>query len=409
MDLTLKRVGFSALLAAAVLLPLRKPAKVAAPRPTNNQSARFDTISWRYRTAHIAWSAFDLRDSALALLATMPDSATQPTVAWRGFDGTPNSPMGDSLIAQFWHRIGVTHASARTAILIYNAQVYQTPRYEGALIKRDGGQISCVAIIPGHLKPNGQASISEYDLNEPIAPCALIAAFGAPGAGVGEWLATTRFAAAQSNRWMWLTTTQEERRAGAPWVEWYSTNENDWMAGIPRWVTTVGALEVGTRAMLPYDIGGAALHCIAGEQSSCVTGVLRPALRFPGPAAMPPDLTQSSQPSRGDVVTVETVRPPARGFTAALITEFGREKFQRFWSSDLAFEPAFQAAFGESLGSWTARWSRQGWLASGEARYMSADITLGVTLKPSWLLTSAFWSVVALAIAGRVATRRTTA
>jgi hypothetical protein len=161
--------------------------------------------------------------------------------------------------------------------------------------------------------------------------------------------------------------------------------------------------------MLPYDIGGAALHCIAGEQPACVTGVLHPALEFPAATAMPPDLTQTAWRSRLDVVTVETVRPPNAAFVSALITEFGRDKFQRFWSSDQPFEQAFQAAFGESLGRWTARWSRQRWLASGEARYMSADITLGVTLKPTWPLLAVAWTAVGLAIAGAVARRRTTA
>jgi hypothetical protein len=410
MDVNLKRVGFGALLAAAVLLPLRKSATVVAVRTTNEQSARYDTLLSRYHTAHLAWSAFDLRDSAIALLARIPDSTTRPVVAWRGFGDATNSAMADSLIEHFWRRIGAMHPSVRTAVMVYNAQRYPMPRYEGALVRREGGTISCVAIVPGHLKSDGQLFVSDYELDGPIAPCALIAAFGAPGTGVGDWLAETRFAAAQSNRWLLPHAGPDDWHGGAPWVQWLnSTKEYGWADGIPRWVTTVGALDVGTGAMLPYDMGGAALHCIAGERADCVTGVLHSALRFPAPVVMPSDLTQGVRRSLQDAVTVETVRPPSPGFTSALITTFGRDKFQRFWSSELPFEQAFQAAFGESLGSWTARWSRASWQTSGEARYMSANVTLGVTLKPSWLLLSAVWSIVAVAIAGRVAQRRTAA
>lgn len=410
MELILKRTAFGALVAAAVLLPSRKPATLVAAEATNDRSARYDTLAWKYRAAQNSWIAFDLNDSAVAVMAGMKRVAGRPEILWRGFGGLAPSTVADSLVDARWKELGALHANARVAIMVYNAQPYKATPYEGALVTRDGDQIDCVAIAPGHRASSGQASVWEYEFDKSISPCLLVAAFGPPGRGVGDWLAATRYASAQSNQWLQSSRASTAGRFAAPWVEWLNSAPRDnWFNGVPRWVNTIGALEVGTGTMLPYEMGGAALHCIAGEEAACVTGVLHPALDFPLPDAMPVELTQDVTRSSRALTTVESVRPPQRAFVSALITTFGREKFQRFWSSDLPLEQAFQAAFGESLGHWTARWSHDAWSNSVEARYMAADITLGVTLKPSWLLAAAVWSALGLAIAGAVARRRTAA
>ena len=99
--------------------------------------------------------------------------------------------------------------------------------------------------------------------------------------------------------------------------------------------------------------------------------------------------------------------PPRLEGLAALITEFGRERFQKFWAADRSFEAAFQDAFGESLGTWTAGWAAREWRGTYEAQHLNADILLGVTLKPSWLPLTIGWTLVALLVAAWVARRRT--
>ena len=42
-----------------------------------------------------------------------------------------------------------------------------------------------------------------------------------------------------------------------------------------------------------------------------------------------------------------------------LESEFGRERFARFWRSDQSVDDAFLAAFGESIESWTMRWAQR--------------------------------------------------
>ena len=123
---------------------------------------------------------------------------------------------------------------------------------------------------------------------------------------------------------------------------------------------------------------------------------------------MPPELTLTAYwTERPRAVTLATVRPPSPAMISAMITEFGRERFQKFWSSDQPFEPAFRAAFGESLGSWSARWAHQRWLGTFEAKKVNPDVLLGVTLEPSAVLAVLIWTMVGLAIAAWVARRRT--
>jgi len=70
-------------------------------------------------------------------------------------------------------------------------------------------------------------------------------------------------------------------------------------------------------------------------------------------------------------------------------------------------EQAFQDAFGESLGDWTARWAAREWEASFLAKYRGPRILLGVTLEPTWPFVVIAWTGVALLIASWVARRRT--
>jgi hypothetical protein len=45
-------------------------------------------------------------------------------------------------------------------------------------------------------------------------------------------------------------------------------------------------------------------------------------------------------------------------FLSDLVRAQGRERFARFWRSELPVDSAFAAAFGEAIGDWTAQWQR---------------------------------------------------
>lgn len=404
MGIVIKRIGFGALLLAAILLPLRKEQSVNTTLTAADRWQRVNALEMLRHRAHYSWTAFALRDSAKAMLAAGQARADRPRIVFRGFAGAANGEA-DTIVAALWHRIGPTNPSVRTAVLIYNIHAYDNPAFLGALITENGVHTDCVAVTPADADGDGRPRLWHHDVNQALAPCALLAAFGAPGAGVATWLAATRFSAASSNGW--LAREPFPSRQG-PWVQWLDVDlHRVWDNELLTWMVRTGTLDVALLMRPPYAFGASGLRCIVGDQPSCVTSVLHSASAWPSATEMPADLTLSSSEARPDSITVGTVRPPQYNMVAALISDYGRARFQKFWSSNQPFEVAFHDAFGETLGAWTARWAKREWLASFEAQYRSPNIVLGVTLQPSWPLLVAGWTGLALAVAASVARRRT--
>ena len=238
-----------------------------------------------------------------------------------------------------------------------------------------------------------------------MAPCALLAAFGRPGVGVASWLDSTRYAAALSDDWLIKDPLEQP---DGPWVEWNdSGDDRQPLNRILGWLNVFGLIDIASQLHPPYNYGAAGLRCINGDRLLCVTSALHSAIALPAASLIPAELTVAPWRTRPEPTSIGTVRPPTPGMISALIVEHGRERFQKFWMSDRPFEAAFQDAFGESLGTWMARWSRQQWLGTFRAKQFGPGILLGVTLKPSWLPPIVGWSVLALAIAAMVAKRRT--
>lgn len=406
MGVTMKRLGFGALALAAVLLPMRKPTTAETPLPAANRGARLDTLSMSRHVAHMAWTAFELRDSAMATLKTLPPPGSRPFVSWRGFSGAVTNTQADSIVASLWPVIGAGDAHVRTSVLIYNRGHYAAPAYNGALITRHDSVTDCVAISPGRLGPKGEPWVWKDELDDALAPCAVLAAFGPPGASVGSWLEATRYSSVYSNQWL---VHRRDTMTAAPWIAWSNWRRSDTYPDGPLFsaMDKVGVLNLALLMRPEYDFGATGLRCIVGMERDCVEGVLHSSLTYPSANVMPADLTQVGWRTYLEAKNVGTVRPPSRALVSAMITDFGREKFQKFWSSDQPFEAAFQSAFGETLGAWTARWAAHDWRNSDEARHGNPEILLGVTLRPSWLLITIGWSILALAIAAGVARRRT--
>jgi hypothetical protein len=58
----------------------------------------------------------------------------------------------------------------------------------------------------------------------------------------------------------------------------------------------------------------------------------------------------------------------------------GRERFQRFWTSDKAPAEAFQAAFGRDIGAWTVEWAQDSYGVRGRGPAVSASSALVAAL-----------------------------
>ena len=342
MGLTFKRVALGALVLLAVLLPLRKPTQTQTQftRSTGSRSLRLDSLNWSHHLAALSWLAFDLDSTAGTLPPAPSGHGPLLVVAWHGFGPVAANTTADSTVADLWQRIGTTDPRVSTAVLVYHLTDYGTSAFTGARITSHDGHTACVALAPGYVHAGEDVKLWHAprvwtsELADALAPCALLAAFGPPGAGVGAWLTTTRYAAAQSNSWLIPRTPKFTM---TPWAEWENTSTRQ---GSPddfsSAMSTVGLLELSRLIRPPYDMGATGIRCIVGSEPDCVAGVLHPSITLPSVDVMPTDITLAPWRARSDTTTIGTVRPAAPNLVAAMITEFGRERFQKFWTSGLA-------------------------------------------------------------------------
>jgi hypothetical protein len=407
MDVISKRIALSALALAAVLLPMRKHSSDIVMQQTADRSLRLDSLWTQGRVAQYSWTAFELRDSARALLAMPHVESGRPQVSLLGFPAGTSTADGDVLIDELWRHVGASNPKVHTSVLVYSSAVYHQPSYTGAMITAHDGHVDCVAIAPVGAGPGGQGRAPLFRhqlLRQALAPCALLAAFGPPGKGADAWLTSTRYGVAESDDW--LVQDPLEQPSG-PWVDWSDNGGFRWPESMFGWMRVTGALDIAQQMQPHYSYGAAGLRCLDGNQADCTNSVLHSAITPPAATVMPPELTLTSWRSEPSIVTVGTVRPPASDMISSLIVEYGRVRFQKFWASDRPFESAFEDAFGETLGAWTARWSQQKWSNTFQAKHINTAIMLGVTLRPSWIPLLPLWTAIALSIAAWVARRRT--
>jgi hypothetical protein len=404
MGVTPRRGGFAALVLAAVLLPLRQPKPVAANQPVDDRSLRLASLLNREFEATYLYTAIELRDTALSVIARDNGETPIPRVFMVGFPRGAGEAGPQALAADLWKRIGPADSSVHTAIVVYNSDGYRSRHYQGTLTTQRNGRTWCIAIVSGSTTRTGGVQFGEHWLRQTLAPCTFLAAFGLPGAGVGSWLAATDDQAIQSDAW--LTHPRGDTDRLGPWERW----NGDDMRGFstrPFLIRALGSLDFTSLLVPPYSMGATGLQCLVGEGHACVQAVLHPTIKPRGTSKFPPDLTVPSWLTIPDTVTVTTVRPAMPSLAAAMVTDHDRTRFRRFWKSDRPVELAFQDAFGESLGDWTARWAAREWQASFLAKYRGPQILLGVTLEPSWPFVVIAWTGAALLIASWVARRRT--
>jgi hypothetical protein len=403
MGVTPRRAGFAALVLAAVLLPFRRPTTEAAIQPVDDRSRRLGSLVNREFEATYLYTALELRDSALSVIARDNGATPAPRVFMVGFPGGASEAGPEALAAGLWKKIGPTDSNVHTAIVIYNSDGYRTRHYQGTLTTLRNGRTWCIAIASGSTTRTGGVQFGEHWLRQTLAPCTFLSAFGTPGAGVGSWLAATDYNAIQSDSW--LTHPRDTDGLG-PWEAW-NGNDGRAFSTRPVLIRALGMLDFTSLLVPPYSIGATGLQCLAGEGPACGRAVLHPTIKPRGDSEFPPDLTVPSWMTAPDTVTVTTVRPAMPSLGSAMVTDHDRTRFRRFWKSDLPVDQAFQDAFGESLGAWTARWAAREWQASFLAKYRGPEILLGVTLDRSWAFLVMAWSGVALLAAAWVARRRT--
>ncbi|HEY4101268.1 MAG TPA: hypothetical protein VGM20_10380 [Gemmatimonadales bacterium] len=403
-----RRAGLAALTLAAVLLPLwhrTRPVDSADARIVD-RSAELESLEAREYDAVGRWTQLAQRDSALAYLDRLQPTGPAPQLVMQGYPATIATTDLQAMVTSLWARIGAVDTSLHVAVIVQNDSLNQVARfswgwYQGAVFATRGRTRWCLAVLSGYYR-GGKVSVSDGAFELATAPCILNAAFGPPGKAVQQWLTATRYQGARSNHW--LVPGPDEF---GPWDMMRSSMRPD----LPRNAFFTIAEETGTLDLAgllrpPYEYGADGVRCLDGDTRSCSTMVLHPAVTTWPDARIPTDITLERSSPVDPTVTFATVRGPRPTLVAGLISQYGRERFQRFWSSEQPIEVAFQEAFGESLGTGVARWAHGEWLKTRDAEFRSATILTGATLRPSWVILLTLYSGLAVLISTAVARRR---
>jgi hypothetical protein len=181
----------------------------------------------------------------------------------------------------------------------------------------------------------------------PLGPCALHAKYGTPGQGVLAWLAQGGYATA-------LGRSQSILR--------YPDSELSSRALLELTEVSPRALLALGRRVLWYRGSPEAEACLAGKVQGCRTAFLE------GSAS-----TRWSGAWQGGTIEDSlglVTRIPEHGFDLPfegreygllwdLEAEFGPERFQIFWGSQLGMEEAFRSAFGVGAPEWVMAWGQK--------------------------------------------------
>ncbi len=405
MDLRLKGIGVVALVGIAVLLPLRRPVS-EAPAPQLGRQERAQALGSQVARLRLRWSALEQRDSALALIGRVSRSDSVPPIVLSSFPGAPSPMKAEvAMLGELWNGIGPVDSSVRVMVLGYDARRYADLTwfglYAGNLIAQRDGITWCITILPASVRPDSQVQIGRHQLAVTTAPCVLWAAFGAPGARIRGWLEDNRYVGARSTAWLTRSFDVE-----GPWAWIPDSGFSAARSLRPSLLRAIAGEGIAALRTPPYWFGARGLRCLVGDRGACEAAILDPGVMRVAEPDLPRDLTLAPGRVRVPWITLATTRPPGPTFLSDLVRLEGRERFRAFWKSELPPDSAFARAFGLSLGEWTARWAKEQWLASWEARYGDAEIVLGVTLRPSWAALTLGWTAVLLVGAGWAARRR---
>jgi hypothetical protein len=333
-------------------------------------------------------------------------------IRYRGFAPSARAPLAEAIVRDLWRQLGPTDSTIAVAVVVYNGTLHQIPTqrwrsYVGAWIApRDGG-LSCVAVLPGFSVRHDTIQVGGERTGEALAPCLLLAGFGPPGAALASWLTASRYGLAQSTAWLNRSRSYIDGWSAPPWkghsdyaVQVPGEGSRSFLlsSGIGRWISGLIAP--------PYELGQAGLRCLDGNLPACRATILDTVWIAERTREIPSDLTSAGWLARDSASSLLIPSPPGHWWLSDLIRDQGREKFARFWKSDLSFEQAFHAAFGEELGAWTRRWALRQWENSWEGKYRRQPRLLGVTLTPSWPLLALGWTGVMLLVTVLVARGR---
>lgn len=186
----------------------------------------------------------------------------------------------------------------------------------------------------------------------PLGPCALYGKFGIPGPEISSWLSRTGHVFGKGGRGAWESAFHPEH-------------------GVSRG-------PFGLRdSWYTYSPNGEA--CLVGDREGCARALSEgPASRSYWGAGQ----TYGSERTSSVVIqTLDVSFYPLFGgrefdLLWDLQKEYGPERFQAFWDSELAVNEAFHAAFGTAFPDWTMKWAQRGVRVVGAGPVVPQGATL---------------------------------
>ena len=167
-----------------------------------------------------------------------------------------------------------------------------------------------------------------------MGPCAYLEHFGAPGNAIRRWLNARAWQFAQRSSW--------------------SEPPMPWLDGSPD-------SSFRERIDLEFVMSSSGRACAGGRDEACIDALFSRAPR------------QNRMTLNAGVLTPGYFNPFVHGdngwltrawalgsrewtLLSDMVRDLGPERFERFWSSELSPEQAFQAAAGMSMAEWTRDW-----------------------------------------------------
>ena len=265
-------------------------------------------------------------------LVVLSDSARVPAPAAR---------LVDSAMRIAWRQLGLGETKVQVAVVFELAPASAArarPLPEegrGAYLAPDStDRTTCIAVlaagwywtrvVTGELPGGIPFDAFVQSLKAALGPCAFYAAYGTPSKSVRRWLVTRDWDLA-----LVLDPGTRGRQTGS-------------MIGMadPRFPWYWDAI---------YSLPPAAVACLSHLAEGCRAAVLAGAsedVAIPFPDVMRLDRRWNRQQN-----LVEGHR-----FLADVAHEVGRDRFLRFWTSELSVDTALAAALKRPVGEWTADW-----------------------------------------------------
>jgi hypothetical protein len=332
-----------ALLAGGVLLVTAWARTIPLTTPYGDPSMqRFNTAESALRRAEYAYREFAREDSLLPLLPSAPGVSTALAPQLRAVHA-------DSIRAMLAQEVAaIDSVRARIGVFVVDA-MYGS---RAGIWSEDGREIYagsdsagdyCAVVVVAQRQQDGTLATREFGVDSVrralgstvLGPCAFHARYGAPGAGIAQWLRGGGYRLADLR-------PSEAGRALAR-------------------AAAGGLFGIGTAE------GMRLRGCRGGREEMCRDLVMmRDTTSRDGRATANLDRWYTSD------------MRITRSLLHAVEQQFGPERFAAFWTSDADVETAFSAAFDRELAVWVQEWARSGARSPLAARVDAVTLLLCV-------------------------------